>query len=113
MSVITPPKPASSPAVPLHIDVFVEAHTREVTPDPVYIESSEQTVRWWTDAEEIRIEPKKDTPPITGAIFRRGWRYCEIARIPTGNFGRHRYSVILTMEGGKEVSIDPEIIVKY
>lgn len=95
---------------PLIIDVYVDVDKRTIDPPQVEIESSDQLIRWSTNALDIDVVFR---PPIWGAHYRRGSGTCELSQIPTGNKGKHKYTVIFRRHDGKMGRIDPDVIVKY
>lgn len=97
---------------PLHVDVYVDAHDGHIEPEHVAIDSSDQVIRWTTNARDIHIVFDRENQ-IKGARYRRGNGTCELAEIPTGNFGTHKYTVQLTLHDGSERRIDPDVIVNY
>jgi hypothetical protein len=97
---------------PLHVDVYVDAHDGHIQPEHVELESSDQVIRWTTNARDIHVVFDKDNP-IRGARYRRGNGTCELSEIPTGNLGTHKYTVSLMLHDGSVRTIDPDVIVKY
>lgn len=114
-STIRNPRAKSTiPASLLEVWVTYDPKKKKVVvfPDRVRLDSSDQVIRWSTDARDIRIEFDQKNP-IRGGLYRRAGGTCEVSEIPMGNFGTHKYTVYLTLDNGAEVSKDPDVIVKY
>ncbi|MHB0969586.1 MAG: hypothetical protein ACYC7A_15505 [Thermoanaerobaculia bacterium] len=107
-------KPNQPYIPPLHIDVYVhvEGDQLRLDQESVTVESSDQVIRWTTNGRDVNVAFPGENP-IRGAIFRRGSGSCELARIPTGNHGRHKYTVTVTTHDGAIVEKDPDVIVNY
>lgn len=98
-------------APPQTITVRVDAERLTVDPEEVHLQSSEQKIRWDTDAPEITVT--FDQRPINGALYRRGEKFCEMWSVPSGNSGRHKYTVKLVLEDGSRRRIDPDVVIDY